>query len=254
MFRILTWRYVSTIFLALFCGKNPLRRPYIGRIYGRYLQFRFRKWPLKFNQNGAAVVWIMKSWHLMTKSIESRGGVYVFRLPWFSNAILKWFSWQLYSLNLRLSCLLMRIFNSSRYMLWDVVLTYSRMKDEHILLSRVSCRHANLKNVLAPPPAKHPPHSQPPRLSSKDASASLAGHEKSWREHRNHSTMWGPQTFVLFLGLKPYLTVVMSTINHSAIVKLELFTNWVRLPSSEKKPHGMAPALCFDGAIWVTWK
>ena len=41
-----TWRYVSTIFLAIFCWDSPLHRPYIGLIYGRYLQFRFLRWPL----------------------------------------------------------------------------------------------------------------------------------------------------------------------------------------------------------------
>ena len=40
------WRYVSTIFQAIFCGDIPLHSPYIGLIYGRYLQFRFLKWPL----------------------------------------------------------------------------------------------------------------------------------------------------------------------------------------------------------------
>jgi hypothetical protein len=45
--RILKWRYVSTICLAIFWGYIPLHRPYIGLIYGRYLQFRFLKWPLK---------------------------------------------------------------------------------------------------------------------------------------------------------------------------------------------------------------
>ena len=29
-----------------FCGDIPLHRPYIGLIHGRYLQFRFLKWPL----------------------------------------------------------------------------------------------------------------------------------------------------------------------------------------------------------------
>ena len=41
------WRYVSTICLAIPCGDIPLHRPYIGLIYGRYLQFRFLKWPLR---------------------------------------------------------------------------------------------------------------------------------------------------------------------------------------------------------------
>ena len=38
-FRILKWRYVSTICLAIFCWDIPLHRPYIGLIYGRYLQW-----------------------------------------------------------------------------------------------------------------------------------------------------------------------------------------------------------------------
>ena len=38
-----TWRYVSTICLAIVCGDIPWN---IGRIYGRYLWFRFLKWPL----------------------------------------------------------------------------------------------------------------------------------------------------------------------------------------------------------------
>ena len=43
------WRYVSTIFLAIFCGDIPWNlglknRPYICR----YLQFRFLKWPLMY--------------------------------------------------------------------------------------------------------------------------------------------------------------------------------------------------------------
>jgi hypothetical protein len=31
---------------AIFSGDIPLHRPYIGLIYGRYLQFRFLKFPL----------------------------------------------------------------------------------------------------------------------------------------------------------------------------------------------------------------
>jgi hypothetical protein len=47
-FRILKWRYVSTIFLAIFLWGYSLKlRPYIGLIYGRYLQFRFLTFPLK---------------------------------------------------------------------------------------------------------------------------------------------------------------------------------------------------------------
>ena len=50
-FRILKWRYCP-IFLAIFCGDIPLHSPYtsIGLIFGRYLQFRFLKWPLMWNQ------------------------------------------------------------------------------------------------------------------------------------------------------------------------------------------------------------
>jgi hypothetical protein len=36
-----------TVFQTIFCGDIPLHRTYIGLIYGRYLQFRFLKWPLK---------------------------------------------------------------------------------------------------------------------------------------------------------------------------------------------------------------
>ena len=43
--RILKWRY-CTIFQAIFCGDIPLHRPYIGLIYGRYLQFRILELPL----------------------------------------------------------------------------------------------------------------------------------------------------------------------------------------------------------------
>ena len=45
---------------AIFCGDIPLHRPYIGLIYGRYLQFRFLKWPLTEvpnNQTWLAVTW-----------------------------------------------------------------------------------------------------------------------------------------------------------------------------------------------------
>ena len=45
-FRILKWRYCTIYCKAIFCGDIPLHRPYAGLIYGRYLQFRFLKWPL----------------------------------------------------------------------------------------------------------------------------------------------------------------------------------------------------------------
>ena len=47
IFRILKWRYVSTIFLAINWGDIPLQfSPYIGLIYSRYLQFRILKFLL----------------------------------------------------------------------------------------------------------------------------------------------------------------------------------------------------------------
>jgi hypothetical protein len=47
-FRTRECRYVSIIFLAIFSGDIPwnLGLKFIGLIYGRYLQFRFLKWPL----------------------------------------------------------------------------------------------------------------------------------------------------------------------------------------------------------------
>jgi hypothetical protein len=36
------------IFGHIFWG-YPLHRPYIGLIYGKYLQFRFLKWPLNYS-------------------------------------------------------------------------------------------------------------------------------------------------------------------------------------------------------------
>jgi len=50
--RILKWRY-CTICLAIFCGDIPLHRPYIGLIYGRYLQFRILEFPLILDLDGA---------------------------------------------------------------------------------------------------------------------------------------------------------------------------------------------------------
>ena len=35
------------LFQTIFCGDIPLHKPHIGLVYGRYLQFRFLKWPLK---------------------------------------------------------------------------------------------------------------------------------------------------------------------------------------------------------------
>ena len=38
---------VMMLVVAIFCGDIPLHRLYIGLIYGRYLQSRILKWPLK---------------------------------------------------------------------------------------------------------------------------------------------------------------------------------------------------------------
>ena len=57
-----------------FAGDIPLHRPYIGLIYGRYLQFRFLKWPL-INFFGCGVPNItpvnnhhahQRRWHFLT--------------------------------------------------------------------------------------------------------------------------------------------------------------------------------------------
>jgi len=47
IFRTLKWRYVGTIFGHILWGYSLKFRPYIGLTYGRYLQFRFLKWPLR---------------------------------------------------------------------------------------------------------------------------------------------------------------------------------------------------------------
>ena len=39
-------KVLTVPYKAIFCGDIPLHRPYIGLIYGRYLQFGFLKWPL----------------------------------------------------------------------------------------------------------------------------------------------------------------------------------------------------------------
>ena len=41
---------------TIFCGDIPLHRPYIGLIYGRYLQFRFLKWQLKKHEQTRFIV------------------------------------------------------------------------------------------------------------------------------------------------------------------------------------------------------
>ena len=41
-----SWNGGTVPYKAIFWGYIPLHRPYIGLIYGRYLQFRFLKWPL----------------------------------------------------------------------------------------------------------------------------------------------------------------------------------------------------------------
>ena len=74
-FRILKWRYVSTIFLAIFCVDISLHSPYIGLIYGRYLQFRILEFPLNnpvsnHMMNGIASLEIPRSIWLL-KTIET---------------------------------------------------------------------------------------------------------------------------------------------------------------------------------------
>ena len=72
--RILKWRY-CTIFLAIFSGDIPLHRPYIGLIYGRYLQFRFLKWPLSWGCHcGLFGCWPMAGCH---DFVGTAGGFFV---------------------------------------------------------------------------------------------------------------------------------------------------------------------------------
>ena len=58
-FRILKWRYVSTMFLPKFCVDIPWN---LGLIHGRYLQFCFLKWPLKSSYCG----WACEILHQLT--------------------------------------------------------------------------------------------------------------------------------------------------------------------------------------------
>ena len=41
-----SWNGGTVPYKAIFCGDIALHRPYIGLMYGMYLQFRFLKWPL----------------------------------------------------------------------------------------------------------------------------------------------------------------------------------------------------------------
>ena len=46
------WSYVNVpYFWPYFFGDIPLHSPYIGLIYGRYLQFRILKFPLTYTIN-----------------------------------------------------------------------------------------------------------------------------------------------------------------------------------------------------------
>jgi hypothetical protein len=41
-----SWDGGTVPYKTIFCGDIPLHRPFIGLIYGRYLQFRFLRWPV----------------------------------------------------------------------------------------------------------------------------------------------------------------------------------------------------------------
>ena len=56
-----------------FCGDIPLHRPYIGLIYGRYLQLRFLKWPLIFERVRCAIAEI---WIICIEKPDWRGSSY----------------------------------------------------------------------------------------------------------------------------------------------------------------------------------
>ena len=56
----------STIFLAIFWVYIPLHRPYIGIIYGRYLQFRILEWPLIiFRYYFMNILWIVYAYSIV---------------------------------------------------------------------------------------------------------------------------------------------------------------------------------------------
>jgi hypothetical protein len=61
-FRTLKWRYHVSLHIY-FVGKSP----YIGPIYGRYLQFRYLKWPLmSSNTPKKHIKWVcLKIWYPM---------------------------------------------------------------------------------------------------------------------------------------------------------------------------------------------
>ena len=54
---------------AIFCGDIPLHRPYVGRIYVRYLQFSFLKWP--WNHVYIISVWICVDMSRMFRPSET---------------------------------------------------------------------------------------------------------------------------------------------------------------------------------------
>ena len=63
-FRILTWRYLLYHIRPYFAGIFPSIGLNIGLLYGRYLQFRFLKWPLiygGFHSHGTPIYrWFVK--------------------------------------------------------------------------------------------------------------------------------------------------------------------------------------------------
>ena len=69
-----TWRYVSTICLAIFSGDIHLHRPYnYSLIYGRYLHFRILKFPLIVfmvpnlsMSSNALVLWVFRCFQILT--------------------------------------------------------------------------------------------------------------------------------------------------------------------------------------------
>ena len=63
--RILKRRYCTIYSKAIFCWDSPLHRPYIGLIYGRYLQSRILKWPLI-------------SWRIPSPSLSSQTHLFFF--------------------------------------------------------------------------------------------------------------------------------------------------------------------------------
>ena len=76
-------RYGTVPYKAIFCGDIHLHRPYIGLIYGRYLQFRILKFPLKKYPQEQKIIW---TWSKSSRSPKPKTV-----LPIFWKTCRKWY-------------------------------------------------------------------------------------------------------------------------------------------------------------------